>query len=304
MSNSTGPKIRRTSRWRHQASRTVNRLTGGRLRRHAAAREPRIVHRQLICPPWPTSMTGFRIAHLSDFHLGELLDVDQAITVVRRLEQAVGEVDLVAVTGDIIDFHVDEAQPLLTALGAYPSKHGTWGVLGNHDRLVDTPTLLDQCHQGHVRMLINERQEIDINAKASLTISGIDWARKSSDLSNLVQQTCRSESTNKKKSAHILLSHHPNAFESASTVGVDLVLSGHTHGGQINLKHPSPRYKSDRQPIGLGSFGGRYNWGVYQRQTCRLHVTSGAGSWFPFRVQCPSEVVLLTIDSASRIVKG
>ena len=69
-----------------------------------------------------------------------------------------------------------------------------------------------------------------------------------------------------------------------------MMLSGHTHGGQVVFKRPGRR-----GPIGLGSLAFQYPQGIYQRGHSFLHVTTGIGSWFPLRVQCPAEVAALTL---------
>jgi predicted MPP superfamily phosphohydrolase len=92
----------------------------------------------------------------------------------------------------------------------------------------------------------------------------------------------------------LLLAHHPHAFEAAQPAGVDLTLSGHTHGGQ--LVWPG---SSTKGSISLGGLACRYTHGLYQRGQRYLHVTSGVGTWFPWRVNCPAEIVCLTLRSGS-----
>jgi len=268
--------------------RAVNRLSGGWLRRHALLREPVVRTRTIVCPGWPEALDGFRIAHISDFHVGEYLPVRAALRLLEPLHTH--PVDLVAVTGDIVDFHPIGVGPLLEALVDLPARHGTWCVCGNHDHLVRVEALLGACHRARLPMLMNECVRLDIDG-TPLVVSGIDWASADADLAELVARTCRPEDA---EVAHVLLAHHPHAFDAAADRGVDLVLSGHTHGGQLNTRELDD---SPLSPRGLGTLFHRYVWGVYEQGPCRLHVTSGVGSWFPIRIRAAPEIALLDIRS-------
>ncbi|MFG0331154.1 MAG: metallophosphoesterase [Phycisphaerales bacterium] len=266
--------------------KTANRLTGGRLQRAATRTDPRLVHHEITCPLWPAALDGLVVGHVSDFHLGELISLDQSFDVLRRLKE--WPLDLLVVTGDIIDFHPHGAEPLLEALASYETTLGTWSVLGNHDKLVDERIYLDACERAGLRTLINERIDLE-HRGGRIRLSGIDWARRPSEIDHLVDQVCEPCP----EDGHILLAHHPIAFDRARSKGVDLTLSGHTHGGQLNLTHGKPW----KPPVGLGSLAHKYCWGVYERDDSVLHVTSGVGSWFPFRVRCPSEIAIITVRS-------
>jgi hypothetical protein len=83
----------------------------------------------------------------------------------------------------------------------------------------------------------------------------------------------------------ILLAHHPHAFDAAAAAGFPLVLSGHTHGGQIMLTHN----------IGAGPLRFRYWAGLYRKPGSQMFISNGIGSWFPLRVNAPSEIVKITL---------
>ncbi|MFM8699740.1 MAG: metallophosphoesterase, partial [Phycisphaerales bacterium] len=85
------------------------------------------------CPRWPRAFDGVRIAHLTDFHLGDLMPLDRAVDAVERLSAL--RPDLVACTGDVVDLDSHGAEPLLAAMGAMPAPLGRYLVLGNHDHL-------------------------------------------------------------------------------------------------------------------------------------------------------------------------
>ena len=82
-------------------------------------------------------------------------------------------------------------------------------------------------------------------------------------------------------------------FDPACRDGVDLTLSGHTHGGQLLISDK----RGKKGSIGLGNLAFRYTRGLYSRGPHRLYVSSGVGSWFPFRFRCPAEITLLELQA-------
>lgn len=296
---------------RHHVSVAANRLSKGGLHRYATRKLPVLVKRTINCPHWPQDLDGFHILHLSDFHIGQLLTTAQALELIAVARQTIGPVDLLAMTGDLIDFDdFASARPVLDCLSDYPARFGAWAVSGNHDLLVDQRQFAEIYVGSGVRLLSNESELVEIPGQSALLISGIEWAKRRRQRARLVKRSCHwpaGQGVNAAchgsmtRPAHILLTHHPDGFRAASRVRepeVDLVLSGHTHGGQINFRHTCPGHAS-RLPRGsLSVMRHRYQWGVFRRGCCRLHVTSGVGSWFPVRLKCPSEIALLTVRSA------
>lgn len=296
MSNSQ-VRIKPSSKWRYRAGKAANRLSHNRLQQMTGSRHPRIVARTIHGPEWPQTHDGFRIAHLSDFHIGELLTIDDALRFLDEFfDRLDSPVDLLAVTGDILDFKTIDCLPLLKRLREFPSVFGTYAVLGNHDVLVDRPSFIEMCRSAGLNLLVDERIHLEIEGRA-IELIGIDWARKQIDLARHVRRAMELNNSSANLSpanqhaARILLAHHPSAFHAAAARHAHLVLSGHTHGGQLNLLQPT----INRSAIGLGTLTHRYSWGIYERGASRLHVTSGVGSWFPFRLKCPSEIAVLTV---------
>lgn len=238
---------------------------------------------------WPKAFDGLRIGHVSDFHLGELLPLDRAIDIVQQLKAQ--EPDIVACTGDVVDLHHDEVKPLLDAMAAVDAPMGTALVLGNHDELHCPDTVQRLGLEAGLHVLRNEAVEIAHNGH-HLIVGGIDWARTTEQCAKYVDLTTGEEST------HLLLSHNPKAFTRASEHGVPLTLSGHTHGGQIALKgFPNTNLAMSH----------RHSAGLFAKGDSKLFVTTGIGAWFPLRVNCPAEIVMLTMrhdaDAAAKAVE-
>lgn len=133
-----------------------------------------------------------------------------------------------------------------------------------------------------------------------IELAGIDYAHKKTELARLVRQTLPPGGRTGNGPLRILLSHHPDAYDAARRRGVRLTLSGHTHGGQVNLTNQRGRKGS----VGWGSLAFQYPGGLYRRGSDYLHVTTGLGSWFPMRVKCPAEIALLTLRHGEPAAEG
>ena len=253
-----------------------DRLSGGRFARRHLAQEVAIREIEVATPRWPKAFDGLRIGHVSDFHLGQLLPLDRALQIVEQLKEQ--EPDFVACTGDVVDLHHDEARPLLDALAAVDAPLGSALVLGNHDELHCPETIHRMGLEAGLLVLRNEAAEIAHNGQ-HLVVGGIEWAKTTEQCAKYVDITTGGQ-------VDVLLAHNPKAFSQASKLGVPLTLAGHTHGGQVALK---------KFPNTNLAMTHRHSAGLFQRGDSRLYVTTGIGAWFPLRVNCPAEIVMLTM---------
>jgi predicted MPP superfamily phosphohydrolase len=263
-----------------------NRLSGGRISQRHLAQEVAIREIDVKSPRWPKALNGLRIGHVSDFHLGELLPLDRALAVVDQL--AAQEPDFVACTGDVVDLHHTEVRPLLDALAGIDAPLGSALVLGNHDELHCPDTVQRLGIEAGLHVLRNEAIKINHNGE-HLIVGGIDWARTASQCAKFIDLTVGDAA---EEGAHLLLAHNPKAFARASQLSIPLTLSGHTHGGQLALKN---------RPNTNLAVGHRQSAGLFAQGDSRLFVTTGIGAWFPLRVNCPAEIVMITMhhdDSA------
>jgi predicted MPP superfamily phosphohydrolase len=222
--------------------------------------------------PWPS------IAFLSDMHAGHYMTARDLEGLAERVMALNPE--LVCLGGDLINQHAHELELLWPALAKLrPAPLGVFAVPGNHDYVVpgelgDWAARL-QAHG--VRVLRNQGTRLDFSGH-SLWLCGVD------DLTESEPRLGEALSGRRVGEPTLLLSHHPDLFREASARGVDLQLSGHTHGGQVRLFGHAPLHHS------------RFNWvqGLHGRGTSRLYVGRGAGvTALPLRIGTRSEATLL-----------
>lgn len=300
-----------------------DRLTRGALKRRHLERPVELRELTLHVPSWPERWEGVRIAHLSDFHLGELMPVERAVSLVERVAKV--KPDLLACTGDVVDLDWHGAEPLLAAMGGVPATLGRYLVLGNHDLLDDPASLSCAASRNGMRVLHDAVERVDDDARGEIRVGGIDWGRTKRELSKRVEALS--------ERPDLLLAHNPKAFPSAARLGVPLTLAGHTHGGQFGLpdRRVQPGHgrgaSAVRGGVGREATGATVREhrsaasdahdrapdrsahhaapaksrtrllrkGFYAQGQSRLFVNVGAGSWFPARVNCPAEVLILTV---------
>lgn len=278
----------------------ADRLTGGRLSRNHAKQQTVVRRFEVSMPTWPRAWDGLRIGHFSDMHYGDLMSVDRGVRVIELLGRE--KPDLLAFTGDMVDLECDGAEPLFEAMVAIDAPLGAYMVIGNHDLLDDAPQVRAMATRAGVRVLDDEVVRIDrevpevghvgewahgLAGDHPLVVAGVDWDKSVKGLANRVDKVAP-------ENPLLLLAHNPKAFLPAARAGIPLVLSGHTHGGQIASKK--------RPGVNL-AVAHRHSAGFYHRDASTLFVTVGTGSWFPLRVQCPAEVVVITCRAAEMGVR-
>jgi uncharacterized protein len=234
-----------------------------------------VSERRLEVPALPPALDGLRIVHLSDLHIGNGLHGEALSTLVERVVALAP--DLVAITGDLFDYDPDAVPDGARRLGALRARLGVFAVLGNHDDDRDMPAAL--ARRGVV-VLRDTRTELTTRGER-LDLIGIRfWTRREADIAALLRGA---------GPARVLLAHDPRRFEEATALGIPLVLSGHTHGGQVVLPligAPAAR----KFPVLSG---------LARRGSTTMFVSRGIGTvYVPVRVACPPEVALLTLRPA------
>jgi predicted MPP superfamily phosphohydrolase len=228
----------------------------------------------------PASWDGLRIVQLSDFHRGKHVaerHIAKAGDIARNLSP-----DLVVLTGDFVTGSAALVGSCLEALGKIPSALGTFAVLGNHDWWTGGALVTRGLEEAGIHVLSNAAVRLG-KANAPLWLLGVDdlWSPTFS-LSKAVHAVEHPGTT-------ILLCHNPDVLPRAVRRGLDLVLSGHTHGGQVCL----PGIGALLLPIEGDRSLAR---GLHRSGQTQIFVTTGVGLVSPpIRINCPPEVAAITL---------
>lgn len=228
------------------------------------------------------AFNGFRIAVVSDVHLGPMLGRSHTERIVRMINEA--EPDLVAIVGDLVDGTVNELGAAVEPLQDLVAREGSFFVTGNHEYFTDdTGEWLNELERLGVAPLRNENTPIR-RGGATFALLGVNdvVGERRSEPPDFDQATAGVAD----HQAKILLAHQPVLVSEAVDRGIDLQLSGHTHGGQM---WPFHHIVSAVQPsiAGLSSVG-----------DTQLYVTRGAGFWGPpVRIGAPPDISVLTLHA-------
>ena len=214
----------------------------------------------------PPAFQGFTIVQISDIHIGALSmrpELAEIVVIVNDLQP-----DLIAVTGDLVDGNAVELAAELAPLAELKARHGVFFVTGNHEYYSGVESWLTEIERLGITVLNNTRTEIR-RGKDSFILAGVTDYNAGRFGEKYAPDYNRALGGIKTTSTVILLAHQPKAVEEAALYGVDLVLSGHMHGGQI---WPFNYLTPLQQP---------YLKGLYKYKETLLYVNQGTGYWGP-----------------------
>lgn len=244
---------------------------------HAVLAGPRVKQLTVPLAKLPRAAHGYRIAVVSDIHLGPILGRGFAERVVATINGT--QPDLIAVVGDLVDGSVEHLRSAVEPLSRLHARHGAYFVTGNHEYISGAEQWIEHVQELGLRLLANNHTELPhfdlagVNDLQGERIGqGPDFAAALGD-----RDLARTA---------VLLAHQPVQIHDAVEFGVDLQLSGHTHGGQLwpgnfvaGLANPTV--------AGLERYG-----------DTQLYVTRGAGAWGPpVRVGAPSDITVIELAS-------
>jgi len=230
----------------------------------------------------PQAFHGLRIAQLSDIHHGLYLPGEPLRHVVETVNEL--QPDIVAVTGDFVTYSRAYIEPVAEILGSLRTKYGIFAVLGNHDFRVAPEEISGALQHAGIEVLRNRHVRLRAGGE-SLYLAGIDDLHYRADLPRALRGI-------PKGAASILLSHNPAIIRAASRAQVGLVLSGHTHGGQVNLPLVGSIYGRSAESL-------RFKVGWARLGPTQIYVSRGIGTIvLPMRFRCPAEITHLALDSA------
>ena len=251
----------------------------------AALTEPymlSIEHQRIELNRLPSAFDGFRIVQLSDIHHGPFSSrkqIEQAVDTANRLKP-----DIIALTGDYISKERHYAAPCAEMLGRLKAQYGVYAVMGNHDHWVDAPLLTDLFRAEGITVLINEGMHFEKDG-AAFWLAGVDDTMVGLEDLSLALAGARHDEMK------LVLAHNPIILRRAARASVDLVLSGHTHGGQVAIsgeRSTTVRGARKRLLKGLGRLG-----------NTQIYVNRGLGTVvLPIRYGCPPEISLLELRSS------
>jgi predicted MPP superfamily phosphohydrolase len=227
----------------------------------------------------PPELDGFRIAQISDIHVGPTIRRDY----LRRIVDAVNELeaDMVAITGDLVDGSVKELGAHVAPLAQLRSRHGSFFVTGNHEYYSGAHAWIAELRKLGIQVLLNEHVALRHGAALAVVAGVTDYSAGHFDPAH-ESSPQRAIAGAPPAGVRILLAHQPRSAFAAAQAGYEVQLSGHTHGGQFL---PWVYFVRLQQPFVAG---------LHRLQGMWIYISRGTGYWGPpKRVGAPSEITLL-----------
>jgi predicted MPP superfamily phosphohydrolase len=231
----------------------------------------------------PERFENYRITQLTDVHHSRILGIEEVIRVVQLAQQT--RPDILVLTGDYSTSYRRYIEPCAEALGSLSAPDGVWAVLGNHDHYTDSELTTRALERQRIVVLNNKNTSLRRGSDV-LQLSGIDdWTWNATDWTKAFAGI-------NKKTPTILLSHQPSVLEFEQTQNVSLILSGHTHGGQIKIPWLGTPAKFATKDL-------RFAQGLFRHHDVQLYVSSGTGViGLPIRFGVRPEIAVLRLKRA------
>jgi predicted MPP superfamily phosphohydrolase len=238
----------------------------------------------------PREFSGLRILHLTDIHHSLYFSQRAVLEAVELANQL--QPDLVVLTGDYITYSRAFVEPAAELLASLRARLGVYAVLGNHDFRVGADAVTRAFRRRGIEVLRNRHTVLRAGSRR-LTLAGVDDISYHADVTRALRGAPGAAPA-------ILLSHSPAILPSAARHGVGLVLSGHTHGGQVRLpildRLLTERGKTQR-PRRPRARWDRFQMGWYRQAETLLYISRGIGTVVvPLRLGCPPEMPLFTLE--------
>lgn len=229
----------------------------------------------------PKQLDGFRIVQLSDLHhspFTSLEFINESIKIANELAP-----EMFVLTGDFVSHDTEYIAPVADSLSHLKSEFGSFACLGNHDHWTDAELVTDLLRGEGIKVLVNEGFRFEAR-DASFWLCGVD------DLTLAKTDIKAALKGAREDEMKLLLAHNPKILYRAARRGVDLMLSGHTHGGQVKLRDEEDKILPTR----------RLSSGLYRRKNTQVYITRGIGTVVvPLRYHCPPEITLIELRVAN-----
>lgn len=245
--------------------------------------------KEITLPRLPPQLDGLSIVHLSDLHFTGTITrafYDEIIRLANELDP-----DLVAVTGDLLDKRRC-IEWIPHTLGKLRSRHGVYVILGNHDLRVRDLALVKRTLASSGLINLGGRfLEAEICGESVLLAGNeLPWIAPAADMTFAPSRRADG------RPLRILLSHSPDQFAWAKEHDFDLMLAGHTHGGQIRFPIVGPIVAPSRH-------GAKYASGTFYESPTLMHVSRGVTGLLPVRYNCPPELTRLVLRTATPLAE-
>ena len=254
-----------------------------------------ITRQPIRLPRLPSAFAGFRIAQLSDIHIGPFMPEDQ----IRRYVEITNSLrpHLIALTGDFLTWDPSTQGAVVRVLADLKAPFGIFGCLGNHEAWSHTEDSITRLFQ-EVGIRVLRQTNVPVStAGERLNLIGVDYRTQrhtpGPPNDRFVRQYLEGvEPLVAHDAINILMSHNPNTFDRAAELGIELSLAGHTHGGQLALEFVSPEIAPSRLVT-------PYVAGWFSKPGAQLYVNRGIGTiGVPMRVGAPPEITLFELARA------
>jgi predicted MPP superfamily phosphohydrolase len=250
-----------------------------------------VVRQRIRLARLPKAFEGFRIAQLSDVHIGPFTAADyirHCVTITNGLKP-----DLVVLTGDYITWDPEAEGEAVRALAGLRAPHGVFGCLGNHEQEGEIEESITRSFAAQgIRILRQERAAIRLSGE-TLNLIGIDEPRGEKWERDVYRRLQQVKGLVMPGTVNILLLHYPAVFDYVTELGIaiDLTLAGHTHGGQLSLDFV-------HRGLNLSSLIGEpYIRGWYEKGGAQLYVNRGIGTTgFPIRLGARPEISVFELS--------
>jgi uncharacterized protein len=236
----------------------------------------------------PRGFEGFRIAQLSDIHIGPFMsaaEIRRCVEITNRLKP-----DLILLTGDYVIWDPSTQHAVVDALSGLRAPHGVFGSLGNHEMWARVEDSITQIFMAQGTRILRKENVTLRSGGDELNLIGVDFQTHrpmGSHHEGIVHEYLDDiESLVRHDTANILMSHNPNTFDRAAALGIDLSLAGHTHGGQVAFEFISPEISPSRLVT-------PYVAGWFSKPGGKLYVNRGIGTiGVPMRMGAPPEITV------------
>ena len=225
----------------------------------------------------PKKLDGLKLIHLSDIHHSPFTDlehIENAVEIANDLEP-----DMFVLTGDYVSHEIEYINPVAEVLGRLESEFGTFACLGNHDHWTGAELVSKELAQQGINVLVNEGFRFTAYGVSFWLCAVDDHMAGKSDLRSALHGSFADE-------MKMLLAHNPVIISQAAKLDVDVVFSGHTHGGQVRIREKEKRILPHR----------RRSNGLQRRKGTQMYITRGIGTVvLPVRYRCPPEISLIEL---------